>query len=155
MERSTGLKRIVINTFLLILEQLNGFYPQLLPRDSFDIFMKSLGFASRFLALLAKTPPGYPGREDLPHADSLAIPKFIGMMQRDIIYDLVVVLPCIPLLQNNQDKQQMEENLSSYIRNYFAERKCTVLHVAVTGEMTETIELIKLLIKLGTDNAID
>jgi hypothetical protein len=73
MERSTGLKRIVINTFLLILEQLNGFYPQLLPRDSFEIFIKPLGFASRFLALLAKTPPGYPGREYLPHANSLAI----------------------------------------------------------------------------------
>jgi hypothetical protein len=73
IERSTELKRIVINTFLLILEQLNGFYPQLLPRDSFEIFIKPLGFASRVLALLAKTPPGYPGREYLPHANSLAI----------------------------------------------------------------------------------
>ncbi|EFX79961.1 hypothetical protein DAPPUDRAFT_103800 [Daphnia pulex] len=74
----------------------------------------------------------------------------------DIIYDLVFLLACIPPQQNNQDKQQAEENFSSYIRNYFAERKCTVLHVAVTGEMTENIELIKLLIKLRTDpNAID
>jgi hypothetical protein len=36
--------------------------------------MKFLGFASRFLALLAKTPPGYLEREDLSHANPLAIP---------------------------------------------------------------------------------
>ncbi len=62
----------------------------------------------------------------------------------------------IPPQPNNQDKQQTEEHLSDYIRNYFAEREYTALHVAIVGKMTETLEPLKLIIKLGADpNAID
>jgi hypothetical protein len=48
---------IVFNTFLLILEQTTKFDPTLLSRKSFDIFIKTLNFASRFFAILARKPP--------------------------------------------------------------------------------------------------
>jgi hypothetical protein len=183
IDLSTELKRIVINTFLLILEQLTGFDPQLLPCQSFNVFMKSLGFASRYLALLAKKPPGYPGREDLSHANLLAATKFIATIAKcfpnpalmslsfinddydsfaEIIWDLVFVMESMSPYLNNEDKQHLEKYYSNYIRNYFSDRTTSVLHAGVQVFLdrdfpyTEYLKTIKLTIKLGADpNAID
>jgi uncharacterized protein YbgA (DUF1722 family) len=81
----------------------------------------------------------------------------------EIIADLVFALEFFSPELNNQEKQQMEDHLSSYIRNYFLEGTSTVLihYVARYLDFTKynicnNLEPIKLMIKLGTDpNAID
>lgn len=73
---------IVFNTFLLILEQTTKFNPTLLSRKSFDIFIKTLGFVSRLLAVLTKDPPNSRGNEDITYANLLAITKSIGSIAK-------------------------------------------------------------------------
>jgi ankyrin repeat protein len=55
---------------------------------------------------------------------------------------------------NNQDKQQIEEHISNYIRNYYLEETTTDLHVAAATVEKEAndYDLIQLFLQLGSDS---
>ncbi|EFX80011.1 hypothetical protein DAPPUDRAFT_103867 [Daphnia pulex] len=149
IKRYTVMNGIGFNTFLLILEQVTDeFDPQLLPRTSFDILIKTLAFASYWLGFLAKKRPGYPGREQmLSHANLLTQTKFIGEIASFFItemrclpwdFKLTWILNKIPPHLNNQEKQQIEEHFLNYIRYFSFEGTATAFHVAADAIETES-----------------
>lgn len=171
---------IVLNTCMLIMEQMNEFEPEMLSPlspQTYDLFITILGFQSKYLVRMLEEPLDSPAREEFIYANLLAANKFIATISKffpepamissieiegnsfaKIVYCFLSVLDSISSQLTNQENQILEEYYSNYIRNLFPERTTTVLHVAMNGPWYNDIPLdtIKLTLKLGGDpNAID
>jgi hypothetical protein len=79
----------------------------------------------------------------------------------EIVYRFLWILKSLSPQITDQEKHQLEEYYSNYIRNFFPERASTVLHLAAE-EVERRFNLfkvhtqIKLILQLGADpNAID
>ena len=199
--------RINLSTCIFIFEQLNGFDPKLLSRRSFDVFTSTISLTLYHLriyqnhAALEEEPAGLNNlsREKLIFHSLLALTKFIvtfseffpnpamissirfkGFHFANVVYILLRIQESLSSQITDQEKHQLEEYYSYYIRNFFLERTTTVLHVVaneahytggkggwfyqnrVEEELEKTVKLkkihtrIKLILQLGADvNAID
>jgi hypothetical protein len=144
-----------IYILLLILEQMNGFDPKLLPLDILDFFIRALHLLSiNFLKTLSESS-GNPASGELSYDNLLAPTEFITTISKffpnpamissvnivhvsfaSTVYRFLFVLDSISPRLTNQEKQKLEGYYSNYIRNFFPERMTTVLHEAVTAEYT-------------------
>ena len=198
--------KIVINIYLFIIEQLNGFDPKLISRRSLDVFITTIhNFSSFFFFVWSENPEqeeeyesDYSAQEELTFDNLLALTKFIATFSEfspnpamissvqfrgyhfaEIVNRFLSNLVDIPSRITDQEKHQLEEYHSYFIRNLFPERTTTVLHVAAkearmsvdnrwfypdrdNDELEKTLQLkeihtrIKLILHLGADvNAID
>jgi ankyrin repeat protein len=220
-------KNISINTYIFILEQLNGVDPKLLSHRSFDAFATTiLHLTYRLLQLIKEKIREEESESDLAEEESdsesyysaqeepaepddpaieklffeylLALTKFIvriseffpnpiqissyrfidGNYFAGIVDCLMSILDLISSQITDQEKQQLEEYFSYFIKNFFPERTSTVLHTEAmkaysltfkryglfewektsrkTLRLKEIHTRIKLILHLGADvNAID
>jgi hypothetical protein len=162
-----------IKPYLFILEELNGFDPNLLPLRSFDVFMDALGLLSdKFVDYLSE-PPNSPRGRELNYANLMMITKLITSIQCNhphfqnfndiqwrflsVVCEFVVVLNSISSRITSEEQQQLEKFFCNYIRG-FPERTTTVLHVAVDrfSKNHARLQTIQRILQFGADpNAID
>jgi hypothetical protein len=146
----------VIKTCLFILEEFNGYDPNLLPRRSFDVLKKTLDELSRVLYSssfdLLENPPNSPdspeGRE-LNYPNLLIITKLVTTIQAnhpnfqilkdghpdftpqlrflDVIYRLVFILDSISSRITSEEQKKLKKFYCDYLKGY-PERTTTVLH---------------------------
>jgi hypothetical protein len=188
--------------YVFIFEQLNGFDPKLLSHRSFDVFTSTISSTLYPFSLEIS-----PAQEEEPGSDNsarvklvlnilLTLTKFITTISEffpdpamissaqfhsyhfaEIVYRLLCLLVDISSQITDQEKHQLEEQFSYFIRNFFPERTTTVLHVAamkvknrsdlfkIVDDLNDIMILIKLkpihaqiklILQLGADpNAID
>ena len=145
-DRPTVCEKIVLNIYLFILEQLNGFDPKLLSRRSFDVFMTTINDFSFFFSFVGLYDPAH---ELITFDNLLELTKFIVTISEffpnpamissatfhsfhfaEIVYRFLCILEKISSRITDQEKHQLEEYFSYFIRNFFPERTTTVLHWA-------------------------
>ena len=191
------------SAYIFIFEQLNGSDPKLLSRRSFDVFTSTISSTLYPFSLEMYNPaqeedPGSdnPARVKLVFDILLALTKFIATISEffpnpamissaqfhryhfaEIVYFLLCLLMDISSQITDQEKHQLEEQFSYFIRNFFPERTTTVLHVAamkvknrsdlfkIVDDLNDIMILvklkpihtqIKLILQLGADpNSID
>jgi hypothetical protein len=138
--------KFVINIYLFIFEQLNGFDPKLISRRSFNVFINTIHFFSSLFFFVWSDNPAL---EELTFDNLLALTKFIVTISEffpnpamissvqfrdyhfaEIVYRFLSELTDIPSRITDQEKPKLEEYLSYFIRNFFPERTTTVLHWA-------------------------
>jgi hypothetical protein len=202
MLEKVGVKNF--STYIFIFEQLNGFDPKLLSHRSLEIFTSTvsstLPYSLEMYNPAQEEEPGSdnPARVKLVLDILLALTKFITTISEffpnpamissvrfdfhisnfaDIVYRLLCLLVDISSQITDQEKHQLEEQFSYFIRNFFPERTTTVLHVAamkvknrsdlfkIVDDLNDIMILvklkpihaqIKLILQLGADpNAID
>jgi hypothetical protein len=172
--------KIVLNSYLLVLEQMNGFDPKQISRQSFEIFIKTLGRLANHFRKASKGPPDSPARKELTYENLLVPTEFIAKILKLFpesamissikimghrfalfVYNFLLVFNSISPQMTNEEKQKLEEYYSSYIRQLFTERTATVLNVALTfysfyqGKHLY-LDTLKQILQLGADpNAID
>nr|CAH0108920.1 unnamed protein product [Daphnia galeata] len=165
---------IGIKPCLFILEELNGFDPNLLPLKSFDLFTDLLDMLSlKFVDHLSE-PPNSPRGRELNYANLLMVTKWITSMQSSdfqfenvisfhpllVVYRLVFVMKSISSRITSEEQQKLEKFYGDFFRD-FPERTTTVLHVAVVDNICdstnyERLQTIQRLLQFGADpNAID
>ena len=165
---------IGIKPCLFILEELNGFDPNLLPLKSFDLFTDLLDMLSlKFVDHLSE-PPNSPRGRELNYANLLMVTKWITSMQSSdfqfenvisfhpllVVYRLVFVMKSISSRITSEEQQKLEKFYCDFFRD-FPERTTTVLHVAVVDNICdstnyERLQTIQRLLQFGADpNAID
>lgn len=66
----------------------------------------------------------------------------------EIVYRFLLVLDRVSRRWSNQEKEQLEEYYSNYIKTLFRERTNTVLHVAITNFRT-SLRPVRLILRLG------
>jgi hypothetical protein len=163
--------KLKINTYLLILEELNGFDPKLIPLQTFGIFIAALVYSSYYFRSMVTEPPGTPKRRELSYTNLLTPSKFISIIPKifpkntvfteigEIVYDFLFVMDRISPQLTDKDQLNLGKCYYNYIRYATTERKTTVLHVAVGVNLSEenfNLTTIELILKLGADpNAID
>jgi hypothetical protein len=149
---------LIINTFLLILEQINGFDPKKITRKSFDVFSRTLHEMSDYFFQMLRQPSDSPGSKELTYANlvmptryfhtiSNVFPQpeiisslfakywFIRYNLAVLVFRFVFLLESISPRLSSQEKQHLEDCYSNYIRNVFQERTTTVLHAAIRETM--------------------
>jgi hypothetical protein len=162
--------KLVINVHLLLMEQVNGFDPKLLPRKTFEVFQITISILSDiFNDILEKFNPDEEEREELNYKNLLAPTECISSISKyfanpamissvyfldhsfaEIVFRFLVVLDEISPQMSNQEKQKLEEYYSNFIQNFFAHRTSTVLHLRYFPVNHN------LFLKLGADpNAVD
>ena len=168
--------KIHFNTYLLILEQMIGMDQKILPRKSFDVFLKALHRLAKIFLDGLREPPSSPERLELSYANLQVPTEFIARIPRIFpnlvtdtsvnfylmqnVFHFLIVLDSISSQITNKEKQKLEKSYSIFIQNS-PERTTTVLHVAVRlfenwAETFEIQNIIQLILKLGADpNAID
>nr|CAH0106529.1 unnamed protein product [Daphnia galeata] len=141
--------KLIINVYLLLMEQLNGFDPKLLPRKSFDVFTNTICLLSLiFFEILEECGDDGPERKELNYKNLLAPTEFI-------------ILDEISPQISTQEKQKLEEYYSNFIQNFCAHRTSTVLHIIQEpplsySEFDINVNTIQWFLKLGADpNAVD
>ncbi len=80
--RMNANNKLIINTFLLILEQATGCDPKLLSRKSFFVFIETLHEMYHYFNKMLKEPPNSPGSRELSFANLLVPTRFFGMMAK-------------------------------------------------------------------------
>ena len=176
-----GNYKLIINVNLLLMEQLNGFDPKLLPHKSFDVFTNTICLLSMiFFEILEEYGDDGPERKELNYKNLLAPTEFISTISKffsnpamisseifwnisfaDFVFRFLVVLDEISPQISNQEKQKLEEYYSNFIQNFFAHRTSTVLHIIQEpplsySDLDINVNTIQWLLKLGADpNAVD
>jgi hypothetical protein len=159
---------------------MNGFDPKQISRQSFEIFIKTLGRLANHFRKASKGPPDSPARKELTYENLLVPTEFIAKILKLFpesamissikimghrfalfVYNFLLVFNSISPQMTNEEKQKLEEYYSSYIRQLFTERTATVLNVALTfysfyqGKHLY-LDTLKQILQLGADpNAID
>ena len=161
--------KLTINVHLLLMEQLHGFDPKLLPRRAFDVFTKTISSLMEiFFIILKEIPhPDGPARNELNYKNLLAPTEIISTISKffsnpamissvqfrncgsysfaEIVFRFLVVLDEISPEMSNHEKQKLEEYYSNFIRNFFPRRTFNVLHAALDGYVNEYFNICKLL----------
>jgi hypothetical protein len=161
-----------IKTLLFIMEELNGFDPNLLPFGSVHVLIKTLHLLSNYFIEHLTEPPNSPRGRELNYANLLIVTKLITSIQlnhpgtllcsffQKIVYRLVFVMNSISSRITREEQQILETFYCDYFRD-FPERKTTVLHKAVLNNIFNSmnharLQTIKRIVKFGADpNAID
>ena len=145
--------KIGINVNLLLMEQLNGFDPKLLPRETFDVFTSAISILSDiFYNIQQEFDPDDDERKELNYNYLLGPTECISSLSKffanpamissvnyyshegaysfaDVVFRFLLVLDEISPRISNQEKKKLEEYYSNFIQNFFAHRTSTVLHV--------------------------
>jgi hypothetical protein len=169
--------RMEINTYLVILEQLNAFEPSHLSRESLDVFMDALNMLAKHFQKKLREPPSSPEREDMFYSNFLVPAKFIAGISQifpnvltfsslfngcfiEVVHRYILLLDSIsPRITDKEKRKKLKESYSIFLRNS-PERTTTVLHVAVgRNQQLPAVfikKIIQLILELGADpNAID
>ena len=151
--------KLIINSLVLILEQMNGYDPELLPSKPRDVFKKTLNEISIYFCRALRN------RENLSYANLLAPIKFFGIIAKrfpnnaafpyyvEAFYRILFVFESISPTMTKEEQQPLAKFFYDYIKN-IPERTTHFLHVAVCNdEPSEMFHLgtIKLILKLGAD----
>ena len=167
---------LTIKPYLFILEQLNGFDPNLLPLASFHVLYQTLSrLSSNFVQQLSE-PPNSPRGREMNYANLRMITKWITRIQGNhphfqnfkgsqsrvlnVVHELVFVLNSISSRMTGEEQKNLETFYCDYFRD-FPERTTTVLHVPILFNMlkstnNERLQTIKRILQFGADpNAID
>ena len=157
MHETLSESKLLVNIYLLILEQLNGFDPKLLPRKIFDVFASAIHCLSKHYCEIIDDSLDSPAREELNYKNLLAPTEFIATMSKffsnpamissvefyyylhqfehfsfaEIIYRFLVVLDEISPQMSKQENQKLEEYYSNYLQNFFAHQTSTILHMVI------------------------
>ncbi len=154
-------KKIMINTYLLILEQITDMIQIPYTCKLFYLSIEVLRAMSDFFVRLLQEPPESPNTEKLSYANLLPPTKFFGRIAKflqnpammsslivdfefacddydlaDLMFDYVFVAESISPRLSSQEKKHLEDYYSNYIRVLFLERTTTILHAAV-GDRTQ------------------
>jgi hypothetical protein len=175
-------ENIGIKPYLFILEELNGFDPNLLPLASFYVLYRTLDLLSDKFRDNLREPPNSPRGREVNYANLLMITKLITTIEGNhphfqnwvphlfegiqwrvssVVYRLVFVLDSISSRITSEEQQTLEKFYYDYFRADFPERTTTVLHDAVyycdcTSKNHARLQTIKRLLQFGADpNAID
>jgi hypothetical protein len=176
-------RKLLVNIYLLILEQLNGFDPKLIPRKTFDVFTSAIGLLAKVFREILDGSDGSPASEELNYTNLLATAEYINTISKffpnpamissvefknyfdhrcfsfaEIIFHFLYVLDEISPEMSNQEKKNLEEYYSNLIRNFFAHQTSTVLHIILDSFwfFDFNVDTIPWLLKLGADpNAVD
>jgi hypothetical protein len=166
-----------INLYLFILEELNGFDPNLFSLKSFNIFIISLDRLSNYFVDHLREPSNSPRGRELNYANLLMITKWINSIQLnpdfqyfecqvlEVVYRLVFILNSISSRITSEEQKILKKFYCDYLRN-LPERTTTVLHEAVSRDILHSndipnknharLQTIKRLLQFGADpNAID
>nr|CAH0106535.1 unnamed protein product [Daphnia galeata] len=149
---SEKFNRNKLSTYIFILEQLNGFDPKLLSRRAFDIFTSTISSTLFSLGMynsaLEEELAGFNNPALIFHSllalnkfivtfsDFFANPAMISTVRfhsyhfAEIVYRSLCLMESISPQITDQEKHQLEEYHSYFIRNFFPEGTTTVLHVA-------------------------
>jgi hypothetical protein len=162
--------KLLINSYLLVLEQMNGFDPKLFSLQSVAIFMNRLENISYFFNYMLTAPLDSTGRREVTYANLFATSKFFSLVAKTFpnseafgdfakhVYCFLFTLHSISPQLTNQEQETLEKFYYDYIRDS-PERTTTVLHAAVSYYCSrEVLHLgtFKLILRLGADpNAID
>ena len=166
-----------IKTLLFIMEELNGFDPNLLPFGSVHVLIKTLHLLSNYFIEHLTEPPNSPRGRELNYANLLMITKWITSIQfnpdfeyfecrvLEVVYRLVFILNSISSRITSEEQKKLKKFYCDYLCN-FPERTTTVLHEAVSRDILHLndipnknharLQTIKRLLQFGADpNAID
>ncbi len=172
---------IGITTYLFILEELNGFDPNLLPIRSFYVVIETLfELSDKFVQQLSE-PPNSPEGRELNYANLLILTKWITTIQCNhphfqnfggcqrrgsyVVFCLVLILNSFSSRITSEERQKLEKFFYDYFRADF-HFTTTVLHDAVSYYISRLsdvpnkdhahLQTIKQILKFGADpNAID
>jgi hypothetical protein len=149
--------KLLINTYLLIMEQATGHDPKMLSPKLFDVFIETLGFMSFVFHQMPCISTDNRREEDftlLSYDNLLATTQFISTIAKyfpkssmlssiqfqnfylrpfdlgELVWRLLCILELISPRLTDKEKQKLEEYFSIYIKTLFPERTTTVLHAA-------------------------
>ena len=139
--------RFHIKIYLFILEELNGFDPNLFSLRSFELFITTLRLVSYHFVSYLKVPSNSPEGRDLNYANLLMITKLSTKIQFNhpyfensanttiektlrvniLVYQLVFILDSISSRMTSEEQLKLEKLYCDFFRD-FPERTTTVLH---------------------------
>jgi hypothetical protein len=93
--------KLLINIYLLILKQLNGFETKLISLQTLEIFTAALRNLSYYFIEMVAEPPGCPKRGELSYKNPLTPSKFISIIPK--------------LLPKNADFPRIEEIVQNFL----------------------------------------
>ena len=163
---------LTIKPYLFILEQLNGFDPNLLPLASFHVLYQTLDLLSDYFVYYSRELPNSPSGKELNYANLLMIAKLITTIEGNhppyqmcrslfefrvlhVVYRLVFVMNSISSRITSEEQQKWKQFFCDYFRD-FPERKATVLHEAIFNNICQStdharLQTIKRLLQFGAD----
>jgi hypothetical protein len=165
-------ENIGIKPYLFILEELNGFDPNLLPLASFHVLYRTLDLLSGCFVYYSRELPNSPSGREVNYANLLMIAKWITTIECNhppyqmcrsifefrvlhVVYRLVFLMNSISSRITSEEQQEWKQFFGDYFRD-FPERKTTILHEAVFNKICQSTDharllTIKRLLQFGAD----